>query len=134
MFTIEKNVPVVKSKGPAGKYPWADMESGDSILVPMDDFESDRSTIEDHQRRVSNNAREWIRRNKKGWKVETAREGNAVRVWLIDKDDKDDLSDRQGQALYTALELYGVPEDKIQNVAEQVEELIDNEVYVPEGE
>ncbi len=123
MFEIQKNVPVVQGKGPASKYPWAQMESGDSILVP----DTTGGTPEDHQRRISNNAREWIRRtaNRKGWSVKTAREGNAVRVWLVKEDREGALEDAQSEAMHTLLEAYGVDETRRDDAAVHLEEAIE---------
>jgi hypothetical protein len=76
-FEIEDNVPA--PDGSQTKYPWAQMESGQSIKVPIEEGKS----AEDMSRALYNNARDWLGRNRPGWKPRTRREGNFIRVWLI---------------------------------------------------
>jgi hypothetical protein len=76
---IEKGVPV-PTTGTSGKYPWAEMEDGDSFVVsPRED-----ETYASAQRRISNNGRQWLERNRPGWKIVTKKENdNAIRVWIL---------------------------------------------------
>jgi hypothetical protein len=77
---VEKGVPLPtkRSGGHNSKYPWAEMEDGDSVLIERIGDEPFANT----QRRVSNNSREWLKRNREGWTAITAREGNGIRVWF----------------------------------------------------
>lgn len=70
-FKIEKGVPVPVNTGKGkGKYPWGEMEVGDSILmapgVPANGVYQG-----------------WAKRNKPEWRFTSRKEGNAYRVWRI---------------------------------------------------
>jgi len=68
-FVIEKNVPIP----PPGqtKYPWAEMEVGDSFLVPADKGNSAKTA-----------ASHFIRRNP-GKKFLSRAEGDELRIWRV---------------------------------------------------
>ena len=55
-FKIEKNVPAPKGhKGRDTKYPWADMQVGDSILIPKKSRSSAGSSSDYYSRTKENN-------------------------------------------------------------------------------
>ena len=74
MFTIEKNVPLpVEGREHNLKYPYPEMEIGDSFLAPATDcFEASK---------IRSSAYAWGRRN--GHKFKTARDGDGIRVFMI---------------------------------------------------
>ena len=79
-YKIEKNVPIEPNRMRRRvKYPWDEMESGDSILMPVEEGDNP----EDARRKYSNSAREWLRRNREGWVVRTRLEENGIRLWLV---------------------------------------------------
>lgn len=71
---IEKGVPLAPAKRNGARYPWADMEIGDSILVPYDGRE-----IAQVGANVSSAAASGLGRGK----YRTARESNGIRVWRL---------------------------------------------------
>jgi hypothetical protein len=75
---IEKKVemPVVHSKI---KYPWQEMQVGDSVLIQADDGE----TLYNLKRRVGPAARYYGDKTGKQFKTLLDRDGNGVRVWRI---------------------------------------------------
>lgn len=73
-YTVDKKVPIPKrfgGKGAAVKYPWHELEVGDSFLVEGTE-----------QRSVSSSAASFGSRNK--MKFATRKEGNKTRVWRIE--------------------------------------------------
>jgi hypothetical protein len=75
---IEKNVPLPIRVKPS-KYPWAEMQVGDSFLFLPQDGESTRDT----QLRACNAASQWGRRHTTRFTVRTLKDGN-VRVWRVE--------------------------------------------------
>jgi hypothetical protein len=75
----EKKVtnPVIHSKT---KYPWAEMEIGDSVLIIADKGQ----TLSKLKRRVGRAGRYYGQMNGKKFKTLIMREENAVRVWRIE--------------------------------------------------
>jgi hypothetical protein len=72
-FKIEKNIPVpIKAKNIEAKYPFMEMEVGDSFFVPNMRKESLSTTI-----------CKWRKRRKIKFQFLTAKERNGVRVWKI---------------------------------------------------
>lgn len=61
---IEKGVPIPDRRG---KYPWADMDVGDSFFVATDKVENFRRNV--------------YGKNRNGKKFTARAEGNGVRVW-----------------------------------------------------
>lgn len=71
MFKIEKNVPLARSGG--SKYPWKEMEIGDSFFVPCapsEDPKKKRASVASIAKYGLGNG-----------SYQTAIEGNGVRVW-----------------------------------------------------
>lgn len=74
-FVIEKNVPMpYAGNGAPTKYPWADMEIGDSFFVPdvPKTFNIYKCVVQFNER------------HKKSIVVKQRRESNGVRVWRIE--------------------------------------------------
>lgn len=67
---IEKKIPIPSGRGPYGKYPWSQMEIGDSFLIPGKKVSLVSSTMASAGRRL----------NKK-FTARTVEGG--VRVWRI---------------------------------------------------
>jgi hypothetical protein len=74
MVNIDKGVPVPPSSGT--KYPFGDMEDGDSFLVPVED-----------KINVLNSARQWIRRNRDDLRIVSRTLEEGVRIWFVKKND-----------------------------------------------
>ncbi len=76
---IEKNVkvPVVHSKQ---KFPWGDMEVGDSVFIEAEKGQS----LFDLKRRVGPSARYYGAITGKKFKTLMIREGNGVRIWRLE--------------------------------------------------
>lgn len=110
MVEIDKNIPRPRKRG--SQFPWAQMTSGDSVCIPWDD-NSRGTTAEENQRRVSTNAREWLRRHRPGWRVRTTREELGIRVWLEAPPDTSPVLDTHISAL---LDLTNVPAEKRERV------------------
>lgn len=80
-FQIEKDVPVPKRKF-RGKYPFGEMEVGDSFLVPADD--EGATYIPKYRRpRVAGAIRTYSARHGKRFTYRRL-EDNSVRVWRIE--------------------------------------------------
>ena len=77
--TIEKGVeiPEVHSKM---KYPWAEMEVGDSVFVEAEEGQS----LFDLKRKVGPSARYYGNVTGKKFKTLMERENNGVRVWRVE--------------------------------------------------
>lgn len=69
-YQIEKNVRFPK-RGDGYKYPWKEMEVGDSFTVPAEE-----------RARAANSA-DLYRRNNDKWLYKSKKEGNLVRFWRI---------------------------------------------------
>ena len=74
-FEIEKGIPLAKVASPssprASKYPWADMEVGDSFLVPGTSVSRLSPSVCSASRRV-------------GFKFKTRTVEGGVRVWRVE--------------------------------------------------
>ena len=71
-FVIEKNIPIAqKRRGP--KYPFAQMENGDSFLVPLNGREAKSVASGLHSQARAHNVR-----------ISTRTGADHVRVWKID--------------------------------------------------
>lgn len=72
MFKIEKNVPVPEKPSPIGKYPFAEMNVGDSFLVPGAQARRLQSAIQVFRRRVGKD-KKFIARDVEGgarcWRI-----------------------------------------------------------------
>lgn len=76
MYEIEKGVPIPDDpRGRRGKYPFKDMEVGDSFFVSCDD-EKRKKTV-----RNSIYASRW--RREKGYKFKCSLEKEGIRVWRV---------------------------------------------------
>lgn len=74
MIAIEKNIPAPTSHpGRPAKYPWHDMEVGDSFFLP--------NAGRTEQQRLSTRATAFARR--RGFKFATRRMDGGVRVWRL---------------------------------------------------
>jgi hypothetical protein len=73
-FKIEKNVPLYPRRGKPWrrKYPWWEMEPGDSFLVPKDKGAS-----------AQGSGINFCRRHRKNCRIERRTEGDFVRFWLL---------------------------------------------------
>jgi len=72
-YEIKKDVPMPDfTRGRAYKYPWAEMEIGDSIFLPS--IETDRacSSYRNYARRMGN-----------GVKFKRKQQGNEVGIWRV---------------------------------------------------
>lgn len=78
-FKVEKGVRI----GRRTKYPWPDMEPGDSFLVPWDDEVPPHAL----QKRVHSVGARWCQNNRPDLAVRTRLRENGVRVWLVTKGD-----------------------------------------------
>ena len=74
MISIEKNVPMPQNgAGRAGKYPFADMDVGDSFALPKTDKAA---------KQISSRARSWaVGKGLKDRKFSTRTNGETVRIW-----------------------------------------------------
>ena len=90
-FEIEKNVPIVnKTNGGGGrppKYPWEQMEVGDSFYVPKPDK---LKNIRDLRSNLLNASRVYVRRY--GWQFTTSEEGEGIRIWRIENQQINDYN------------------------------------------
>ncbi len=79
MGKIEKDVkvPVIHSKF---KYPWEEMEIGDSVFIKADEGET---LFNLKQRKVGSSARHYGAVSGKKFKTLMVREDNGVRVWRV---------------------------------------------------
>lgn len=72
MFKIEKNVPIPERPSPISKYPFADMNVGDSFFVPEAQARRLQSAIQIFRRRAGKD-KKYIARNVEGgarcWRV-----------------------------------------------------------------
>ena len=71
MYKIEKNIPVAKLKTSKPKYPFAEMEVGDSFFVKGNDKKKQSVAVAVHYYKVSNQDKKFCTR--------TNEEG--IRVW-----------------------------------------------------
>jgi hypothetical protein len=106
LYTIDKGIPVgTSTRRGESKYPWPQMESGDSVLLPVVNGD-----IEGAQRKYSNNARSWMAENRPNWRVITRREGNSIRVWLVDDKATSDEQDTEiDDTIYALMDMFEIP-------------------------
>lgn len=72
MYTIEKNVPAPKRKTRTIKYPFADMQVGDSFCAPVS------------WQALYNTSRYFLKTRKlEGWKFRAAEEEGGARIWRV---------------------------------------------------
>jgi len=79
-YTIEKGIEMPARKGGSGrpgKYPFSDMEVGDSFAVPVDDDQD----VETRKQTVSNCARTWAKRNSLERTFSVREVGGVLRCW-----------------------------------------------------
>lgn len=77
---IEKNIPIPKNKTKKCKYPWAEMEPGDSFVVDIPEGKHATKV----QSTLLNSGHHWAQRQHRGEIRFTARtidDGKRVRVW-----------------------------------------------------
>lgn len=87
---IQKGVPIPRTGGVNGgsKYPWREMESGDSVVLPLGDMHHSAAA-----RKYYNAARQFLVNNEKeDWKPVTRVEHDGeeivgIRVWLVAPDE-----------------------------------------------
>lgn len=84
---IESNVPMpdpVQGGGMVTKYPWPDMQDGDSFFIACSEEDHDKV-----YRRVTNSGKGWIERNRPGAAVIRGRrvEGG-IRFWWFEVSDE----------------------------------------------
>lgn len=79
-MTIEKNIPIPPSNHTRSKYPFADMEVGDSFLVEWDKIRNkDR-----FQSYLAGSSYMWRKRHDRNdWKFTTRATESGVRVWRV---------------------------------------------------
>ena len=86
---IDKDVPAPERQqtgiGSNLKYPWPRMKSGDSILIAKLTESDSRKTP--CQISAAMSAKAWLRRYRPGWHVLCEREGDAVRVWIMEDEE-----------------------------------------------
>ena len=77
-YKIEKGLPVIPQKqaGRKGKYPFKELEVGDSFFVPVENKKEDARIV---MRRINPSALTWGIRN--GKTITCRIDGNGVRVW-----------------------------------------------------
>jgi hypothetical protein len=73
---VEKNVPIPESAN-SMRYPWAEMEHGDSFLAECEEDDMDRL-----QNAIQTAGYRWLQRNRPGWKIVTRRTEEGIRVWM----------------------------------------------------
>lgn len=79
-WNIEKKIPV-PNRAWATKYPWGQMEGGDSVLFPWDE-RTHRKT----QGSMQQSAARWLERHGRTDLYATARpEKGGVRVWFVER-------------------------------------------------
>ena len=81
-YKVEKNIPL---SSPLGfrwntKYPWPEMEDGDSFIIPLAESKAPNSLM------ISGN--DWCRRNNPSLRCLARVEEDGVRVWLIAREKK----------------------------------------------
>jgi hypothetical protein len=80
---IEKGIPIparTGAKGPRGsKYPFADMEVGDSFALPVGEKETSKAV----RARVASSFKRWARNTGATTKVKTFNEATGVRIFLV---------------------------------------------------
>ena len=85
---IEKGIPaparIQSGVGSNLKYPWPSMKPGDSILIAELTESDSRKTP--CQISAAMSAKRWLGRYRSGWYVLCEREGDGVRVWLMEGD------------------------------------------------
>lgn len=69
-YTIEKDIPLPEHRGRPNKYPFPDMDVGDSFAVPLDEVSS-----------VRNAAYAWAFRH--DWKLAVRKTDEGARCWRI---------------------------------------------------
>lgn len=69
-FEIQKGIPVTETRGTPRRYPWGEMEVGDSFFVPGMTTSNFGGRRTDAERRH-------------GIKIATRKEGDGVRVWRV---------------------------------------------------
>ena len=68
MFEIEKNVKMPElSRGHQGKYPWDEMEVGDSFFIPRDAISGNASQLARH--RKARGEAHTVRKVEGGWRI-----------------------------------------------------------------
>ena len=75
MIKIDKNIPVPANA--SARYPWAEMEVGDSFFV------EDKENIYSQQSSLSTAGRVWANAHKNGSKFITRKVEKGLRIWRI---------------------------------------------------
>jgi hypothetical protein len=75
---VDKDVPIPDSNAQL-KYPWAEMDHGDSFEVECSEEQKNRV-----RNAVSVAGHRWLSRNRPGWKIMTRQTEKGIRAWLID--------------------------------------------------
>ena len=72
-------VPPKMASGGQSRYPWSQMQHGDSIAVPANEG-----------RNAASSAHAWVARNAPGWHaVRRTLQDGTVRIWLLDSSQED---------------------------------------------
>lgn len=82
-YKIEKKVPIPTQKGRrrgTSKYPFAEMNVGDSFTIPYD---KNKDTYWTKQTSLKQSARRWALLNGKKWDFQTTKEEHTIRIWRI---------------------------------------------------
>jgi hypothetical protein len=84
---VENNVPVEGEEFlPARQFPWRQMKSGSSFLVPVDKPGTKDAHLNQRRRSVMASGKAWLKRNGRAlWKIETRKVEGGFRVWLFDE-------------------------------------------------
>jgi len=75
MFEIEKNISVKSENQGYSKYPWWEMEIGDSFKVDGYSYAK--------QNGLGTNGRDWAKRNNPEVRFKTRKEGDSVRITRV---------------------------------------------------
>jgi len=82
-YQIAKNIPLPSHKGRHTmlKYPWPDMEPGDSILIepPFTDSDSRKSPAGIS---AAMSGKRWLKLYRPEWYILCAREDDSIRIWV----------------------------------------------------
>ena len=86
-YKIEKGIAIPPPWGGRGtKYPWPDMQPGDSVLIPMTEADKERLRAGRGSSGAYQAARSWVRHNRPDWKIVGRRESDAVRIWFVERE------------------------------------------------
>ncbi len=78
-FKIEKGIQVPAVE-PHRKYPWPEMDDGDSVLIPWNG--PDKAA---YRNNVTTSAGSWLRRNRPDLRRVTRGEESGLRIWFVSR-------------------------------------------------